>query len=128
MGDVGSSLTQPFSFQIPQGVKVWSLVFGSDTSGSTCSYGAFTISSIPNCTGACGGGGGEPVDPNRQLGKQVHLPILNFQGQDDVCRTWIEVQIVGRRVRQGRAGDVGRAGLLPAAVRGAAEGGVHGAA
>ncbi|MCB9176287.1 MAG: hypothetical protein H6648_03940 [Caldilineae bacterium] len=41
---------------------------------------------------------GEPVisvDPNRQLGGQVHLPILNFQGQDDVCRTWIEVQYLG---------------------------------
>jgi hypothetical protein len=35
------------------------------------------------------------VDPNRQLGCQVHLPILNFQGEDDVCRTWIEVQAVG---------------------------------
>ncbi len=35
------------------------------------------------------------VDPNAQLGKQVHLPILNFQGQDDVCRTWIEVQYIG---------------------------------
>jgi len=35
------------------------------------------------------------VDPNRQLGSQVHLPILNFQGQDDVCRTWIEVQVIG---------------------------------
>jgi hypothetical protein len=36
-----------------------------------------------------------PVRPNDQLGKQVHLPILNFQGQDDVCRTWIEVQYIG---------------------------------
>jgi hypothetical protein len=35
------------------------------------------------------------VDPNRQLGSQVHLPILNFQGQDDVCRTMIEVQYIG---------------------------------
>jgi len=35
------------------------------------------------------------VDPNRQLGSQVHLPILNFQGQDDVCRTMIEVQYLG---------------------------------
>ncbi|MCB0217535.1 MAG: hypothetical protein KDH92_12915, partial [Chloroflexi bacterium] len=45
-------------------------------------------------------GGGDlgpliPVRPNDQLGKQVHLPILNFQGQDDVCRTWIEVQYIG---------------------------------
>ena len=35
------------------------------------------------------------VDPNRQLGCQVHLPILDFQGQDDVCRSWIEVQYIG---------------------------------
>ncbi|MFN8422810.1 MAG: hypothetical protein U0470_05220 [Anaerolineae bacterium] len=50
-----------------------------------------------------GGGGGflevahlDPtVNPNRQLGSQVHLPILNFLGQDDVCESWIEVQNVG---------------------------------
>jgi len=35
------------------------------------------------------------VDPNRQLGAQVHLPILNFQGQDDVCTSWIELQLLG---------------------------------
>ncbi|MBK8541378.1 MAG: DUF11 domain-containing protein [Ardenticatenia bacterium] len=35
------------------------------------------------------------VDPNRQLGGQVHLPILNFSGQDDVCRSMIEVQYLG---------------------------------
>ncbi|MEO8083284.1 MAG: proprotein convertase P-domain-containing protein [Ardenticatenales bacterium] len=35
------------------------------------------------------------VNPNRQLGSQVHLPILNFLGQDDVCDSWIEVQNVG---------------------------------
>jgi uncharacterized repeat protein (TIGR01451 family) len=35
------------------------------------------------------------VNPNQQLGRQVHLPILNFQGQDDVCRTMIEVQYIG---------------------------------
>ncbi|RIJ99694.1 MAG: hypothetical protein DCC47_22670, partial [Acidobacteria bacterium] len=35
------------------------------------------------------------VQPNKQLGSQVHLPILNFQGQDDVCRSWIEVQYLG---------------------------------
>ncbi|MFN2115103.1 MAG: choice-of-anchor J domain-containing protein, partial [Anaerolineae bacterium] len=32
------------------------------------------------------------VDPNRQLGMQVHLPILNYIGNDDRCNTWIEVQ------------------------------------
>ena len=35
------------------------------------------------------------VFPEIQLGCQVHLPILNFQGQDDVCETWIEVQNLG---------------------------------
>ncbi|MCB0215930.1 MAG: hypothetical protein KDH92_04790 [Chloroflexi bacterium] len=35
------------------------------------------------------------VNPNAQLGGQVHLPVLNFLGQDDVCRTWIEVQHIG---------------------------------
>ena len=34
------------------------------------------------------------VDPNRQLGMQVHLPILNYIGNDDRCNTWIEVQNV----------------------------------
>ena len=35
------------------------------------------------------------VHPNSQLGCQVHLPILNFLGQDDLCETWIEVQHLG---------------------------------
>ena len=35
------------------------------------------------------------VHPNTQLGCQVHLPILNFLGQDDLCETWIEVQHLG---------------------------------
>ena len=37
----------------------------------------------------------QAADPNRQLGCQIHLPILNFQGQDEVCDTWIEVQVIG---------------------------------
>ena len=35
------------------------------------------------------------VFPNDQLGCQVHLPILNFLGQDDLCESWIEVQNLG---------------------------------
>jgi len=35
------------------------------------------------------------VFPNNQLGCQVHLPILNFIGQDELCETWIEVQNLG---------------------------------
>ena len=67
------------------------------------------------------------VDPNRQLGMQVHLPILTFKGQDS-CDVWIEVQNDRRGRRQGRAGDVGRGGVLPAAGGRSVEGGVHGLA
>ena len=35
------------------------------------------------------------VDPNRQLDCQVHLPVLDFLGQDDVCRSWVAVQVLG---------------------------------
>ncbi len=35
------------------------------------------------------------VSPNDQLGCQVHLPILDFLGQDDLCESWIEVQYLG---------------------------------
>jgi hypothetical protein len=35
------------------------------------------------------------VDPNRQNGRQVHVPILDFIGNDDACSTWIEVQSIG---------------------------------
>ena len=35
------------------------------------------------------------VRPNNQLGCQVHLPVLDFLGQDDVCESWIEIQNVG---------------------------------
>ncbi len=59
------------------------------------------------------GGGGDPVDPNRQLGKQVHLPILNFQGQDDVCRTWIEVQVIGPEFSKAVLVTWGEPGFCP---------------
>jgi len=36
-----------------------------------------------------------PAGAEPSPGRQVHLPILNFQGQDDVCRSWIEAQNVG---------------------------------
>jgi hypothetical protein len=35
------------------------------------------------------------VNPNAQLGGQVHLPVLNYLGQDDVCRSWVTVQHLG---------------------------------
>jgi hypothetical protein len=36
-----------------------------------------------------------PASADPSPGRQVHLPILNFLGQDEVCRSWIETQNVG---------------------------------
>ncbi len=38
-----------------------------------------------------------PVHADPSPGRQVHLPILNFMGQEDVCSSWIETQNVGDR-------------------------------
>ena len=53
------------------------------------------------------------VDPNRQLGCQIHLPILNFQGQDDVCETWIEVQNLGCEFAKASLVTWGEPGFCP---------------
>ncbi|MBK6767957.1 MAG: SBBP repeat-containing protein [Ardenticatenales bacterium] len=53
------------------------------------------------------------VWPNNQLGKQVHLPILNFQGQDDVCESWIEVQNIGCRIAKAALVTWGEPGFCP---------------
>jgi hypothetical protein len=53
------------------------------------------------------------VDPNQQLGAQVHLPILNFQGQNDVCRTWIEVQNIGDEFSKAALVTWGEPGFCP---------------
>ncbi len=42
-----------------------------------------------------GAGHNSGVNPNAQLGCQVHLPILDFMGQDDVCNSIVEVQNIG---------------------------------
>ena len=42
-----------------------------------------------------GFGHNQGVNPNAQLSGQVHLPILDFIGQDDVCSSWVEVQNIG---------------------------------
>jgi hypothetical protein len=36
-----------------------------------------------------------PASADPTPGRQVHLPILNFLGQDEVCHSWIEAQNVG---------------------------------
>jgi len=41
-----------------------------------------------------GGGHSSGVDPNSQLDSQVHVPILSFLGQDEVCTAWVQVQNV----------------------------------
>ncbi|MCC7019892.1 MAG: hypothetical protein IT332_09065, partial [Ardenticatenales bacterium] len=55
----------------------------------------------------------DTVWPNDQLGKQVHLPILNFQGQDDVCESWIEVQNLGCRIAKAALVTWGEPGFCP---------------
>ncbi len=40
-------------------------------------------------------GSAQPVHADPSPGRQVHLPVLSFMGQDDVCRSWIEAQNVG---------------------------------
>ncbi|MFQ5460877.1 MAG: DUF11 domain-containing protein, partial [Anaerolineae bacterium] len=53
------------------------------------------------------------VDPNSALAGQVHLPILNFEGQNDVCRTWIEVQNVGSDFTKAALVTWGEPGFCP---------------
>ena len=53
------------------------------------------------------------VDPNRQLDCQVHLPILNFLGQDDLCETWVEVQNVGPEFVKASLVTWGEPGFCP---------------
>ncbi len=36
-----------------------------------------------------------PASADPSPGRQVHLPVLNYLGQDDVCQSWIEAQNVG---------------------------------
>ncbi|MFN8424614.1 MAG: hypothetical protein U0470_14960, partial [Anaerolineae bacterium] len=36
-----------------------------------------------------------PFDPYRRAGAEILLPVLDYQGQDDVCDSWIDVQNLG---------------------------------
>jgi hypothetical protein len=53
------------------------------------------------------------VSPNLALAGQVHLPIMNFQGQNDVCRTWLEVQNVGSEFSKAALVVWGEPGFCP---------------
>ena len=46
-------------------------------------------------------------------GRQVHLPILNHLGQDDVCRTWIEAQNLGHQLSKIVIVTWGQPGFCP---------------
>ncbi|MCB0218001.1 MAG: hypothetical protein KDH92_15265, partial [Chloroflexi bacterium] len=39
--------------------------------------------------------GGRPASADPAPGRQVHLPVLGYLGQDTLCRTWIEAQNLG---------------------------------
>ena len=53
------------------------------------------------------------VRPNNQLGCQVHLPVLDFLGQDDVCDSWIEIQNVGCEYAKAALVAWGEPGFCP---------------
>ncbi len=60
-----------------------------------------------------GGGGSSGVNPNSQLDCQVHLPILSFLGQDDLCSSWIQVQNVGCEYNKAALVAWGEPGFCP---------------
>ena len=53
------------------------------------------------------------IDPNRQLGMQVHLPILDYLGNDDVCDTMIEIQALGEEPMKAVLVTWGEPGYCP---------------
>jgi uncharacterized repeat protein (TIGR01451 family) len=53
------------------------------------------------------------IDPNSALSGQVHLPILNFHGQNEACTTWIEVQNIGDEFSKAALIVWGQPGFCP---------------
>ena len=53
------------------------------------------------------------VNPNAALAGQVHLPILDFEGQNDVCDTWVEVQNIGDQFSKAALVTWGEPGFCP---------------
>jgi len=53
------------------------------------------------------------VDPNTQLSNQVHIPILNYMGQDDVCSTMVQIQNIGCQVAKAALVSWGEPGFCP---------------
>jgi hypothetical protein len=56
---------------------------------------------------------GPTVNPNAALGGEVHLPILDFLGQNDVCDSWIEAQNVGNEFSKASLVVWGEPGFCP---------------
>jgi hypothetical protein len=108
----GGSVTLRVSTRVAGGVPAGSTVciqgtlfYDADENGTNESQRSVNACAVTDCP--------PTVDPNRQQGKQIHLPILNFQGQDDVCRTWIEVQVVGNDFAKAVLVTWGEPGFCP---------------
>ena len=71
------------------------MCFGGEAHYDECNTGANTALATPEEDVCVEADCPSLITPNRQLGMQVHLPILNYLGNDDLCETWIEVQAIG---------------------------------
>ena len=89
-GTVDFAVTARFKGGLMAGVETCmnaTLFFDAEAIGQNTQTAEFEICATTDCAAT--------VDPNRQLGGQVHIPILGYQGQDSVCDTWIEIQNIG---------------------------------
>ncbi len=92
---VGASVTVQFSLRIKGAIPTGTIIpivgtvhyDGFNIGQNTFSRSSGVVEVLMDCPSV--------IDPNTQLSNQVHLPILNFLGQDDVCESWIEVQNLG---------------------------------
>ncbi len=92
---VGASVTVQYSLRIKGAVPSGTVIpivgtvhyDGFNIGVNTFSRSSAAVEVLMDCPSV--------IDPNTQLSNQVHLPILNFLGQDDVCESWIEVQNLG---------------------------------
>ncbi len=79
--------------------------FDAEAIGDNSVSARFQVCTVTDCAAT--------VDPNRQLGGQVHIPILDYQGQDDVCETWLEVQNIGCETSKAALVTWGEPGFCP---------------
>ncbi len=75
---------------------------GAGHLGGTAAQGVGLLDAAQQGTPAAGAGA-----------REVFVPVLNFEGQDDVCRSWIAVQNVGAEPTKGVLVAFMRAGQCP---------------